>query len=135
MTNEEANKRRERINQKRSLFIDKVLTEDQKRVVRELGDLIYVAALERLIRKNPEKSIWIDKNYRAVDFEHYLSVQRSWLIDEEYLVGTRLGYKPSQREIIGDFVNFNNGLRFKLFYFFKYPERMNKIKTDKRETA
>ena len=55
--------------------------------------------------------------------------QLRWLRDEEYLLGTRLGRRPTQRELFVDFMNHRNGRRFRAYFALKYPDRMKPKRT------
>ena len=55
---------------------------------------------------------------------HYLYVQNSWIEKERQIVKFKLGKEPTSRELSDDYDKYRNGERFRLFYLFKFPERM-----------
>ena len=60
----------------------------------------------------------------AANQRFYCAIQRQWLRDEEYLLGTRLGRSPTAKELFIDFMNNHNGLRFRAFFAMKFPSRV-----------
>lgn len=113
--------------ERRSRFIDRILSSEKKAVISNFSDQIYVAALDNLLAKNSRKAELIDKTHIPKDMDHYLLVQRSWLNEEMYLLGVRLGRCPEPSDLSEDFRKYRNGMRFKLFYFFKHPSKMKRL--------
>jgi len=65
---------------------------------------------------------YIPKNPR-----HYQTLQTHWLENECWLLGQRLHHKPSPHELFEDFKTNKNGLRFKIFYCLRYPDKVKRI--------
>ena len=105
-------------------FVDSNLTSEQRAVVKDKGDLIYVALMERILNHYQGVAIMLDLDYKPVDQEHYNQVQSSWISDEINLARIDLGHEPSHAEFKRHWALFRNGLRFKLFYFLKYTDKM-----------
>ena len=105
-------------------FIDSNLSSGQKAVVRDKEDLVYVAIVERIINHYQGIAIMLDMDYSPVDQEHYNQLQSSWISDEMNLARIDLGHEPSHAEFKRHWELFRNGLRFRLFYFLKYTDKM-----------
>ena len=60
----------------------------------------------------------------ACERQLYHDLQLHWLRTEEYLLGTRLGRKPTPREFFIDFMQNHNGLRFRAYFAMKFPEKV-----------
>ena len=104
-------------------FIAAVLTPDELAVIGDLNDALIFARIKRM----PDARLRRFDNLIPTDdaqVRFYQSLQLRWLRDEEYLLGTRLGRRPTQRELFADFLNNHNGQRFRAYFAMKYPERM-----------
>ena len=127
---ERARQRRNRLiflTERQRRFVSDVLSKEEREIVSDPNDLIYVAAVNNLLRKNPERALRIDRSYVSSDLGHYCLIQQSWVRTEEYLIGIRVGHKPTVPELREDFAKYQNGIRFKLFYFLKWPERVVRV--------
>lgn len=104
-------------------YIAHVLSPDELCVISDLSDALIVARIKRMSNQRLERFdtlIPIDNRQQR----HYQSLQLQWLRDEEYLLGTRLGRSPTQKELFIDFMNNHNGLRFRAFFTLKFPDKM-----------
>lgn len=104
-------------------YIAAVLTPDELAVIGDLNDALIFARIKRMPDarlKRFDKLIPADE----AQVRFYQSLQLRWLRDEEYLLGTRLGRRPTQRELFVDFLKNHNGQRFRAYFAMKYPERM-----------
>ena len=114
---------RKRFVSKRVEYIAHVLTPDELCVISDLSDALIVARIKRMTNRQLgrfDNLIPVDHRQQR----HYQSLQLQWLRDEEYLLGTRLGRSPTQKELFIDFMNNHNGLRFRAFFTLKYPDKM-----------
>jgi hypothetical protein len=104
-------------------YIAHVLRPDELCVISDLSDALVVARIKRMTNqqlKRFDNLIPVDSRQQR----HYQSLQLQWLRDEEYLLGTRLGRSPTQKELFIDFMNNHNGLRFRAFFTLKYRDKM-----------
>ena len=64
--------------------------------------------------------------YKPNDLQHYLNRQKDWLNEEKHLIGHRLGHnrKVNDTELLNDFEHYHNGERFRVFYVFKFPDKV-----------
>jgi hypothetical protein len=104
-------------------YISHVLTADELRVIADRRDALVIARIKRMPHR---RLVRYDKFMPrdAADQRFYCAIQRQWLRDEEYLLGTRLGRSPTARELFIDFMNNHNGLRFRAFFAMKFPDRV-----------
>lgn len=65
-------------------------------------------------------------NFYPQDLRHYINVQKKWLEDGIYYLGTRIGRRPTQDEIIKDMEQTKNAIRFRAFYCLSFPEKVKK---------
>jgi hypothetical protein len=104
-------------------YIAHVLTADELRVIADRRDALFIARIKRMPhRKLARFDGFIPRD--ATDQRFYCAIQRQWLRDEEYLLGTRLGRSPTPKELFIDFMNNHNGLRFRAYFAMKYPGRV-----------
>jgi hypothetical protein len=104
-------------------YIAHVLSADELCVISDLSDALIVARIKRMSNqrlKHFDNLVPIDNRQQR----HYQSLQLQWLRDEEYLLGTRLGRSPTQKELFIDFMKNHNGLRFRAFFTLKFPHKM-----------
>ena len=104
-------------------YVADVLTPDELAVIGDLDDALIFARIKRM----PDRRLKRFDNLipsDEVQVRFYQSLQLRWLRDEEYLLGTRLGRRPTQRELFADFLNHHNGQRFRAYFAMKYPDRM-----------
>ena len=104
-------------------YIARVLTPAELRVLSDADDALIVARIKRMPGRRLAR---YDRLVPAGPQEqrHYHTLQLQWLRDEEYLLGTRLGRRPTQRELISDFLSHRNGPRFRAYFALKYPRKM-----------
>ncbi len=104
-------------------YIASVLNDDEIKVLSDNRDALIIARIKRMSKDKLKKfDSYVPKNEEEMRL--YELVQVGWLRTEEWLVGTRLRRRPTQKELFADFLNNNNGLRFRAYYTMKYPERM-----------
>jgi hypothetical protein len=110
-------------NPREARYISKVLTASELAVIADRRDALFIARIKRMPhRKLARYDGFIPSN--AADQRFYCAIQRQWLRDEEYLLGTRLGRSPTAKELFIDFMNNHNGLRFRAFFAMKFPDRV-----------
>jgi hypothetical protein len=104
-------------------YISNVLTADELRVIADRRDALVIARIKRMPhRRLARYDGFIPRD--TADQRFYCAIQRQWLRDEEYLLGTRLGRSPTPKELFIDFMNNHNGLRFRAFFAMKFPNRV-----------
>ena len=80
-------------------------------------------------------SYWLVKRFdscRPINFQHYMAEQWAWTTTEEWIVGQKVDCtlsedkkkKVKSKMFIEDFSRNKNGIRFKIFYCLKYPNRV-----------
>ena len=104
-------------------YIARVLTPAELRVLGDADDALIVARIKRMPTQRLAR---FDRLVPAGPQEQrqFHAMQLQWLRDEEYLLGTRLGRRPTQRELISDFLSHHNGPRFRAYFALKYPRKM-----------
>ena len=114
---------RARFGPRQAAYVGAVLTAEELAVIADLGDALIFARIKRMSEERLKRfDDLVPADETHVKF--YQSMQLRWLRDEEYLLGTRLGRRPTQRELFVDFLNNHNGQRFRAYFAMKYPERM-----------
>lgn len=112
-----------RFSARRVQYISEVLTGEELAVIADLADALIIARIKRMPDHRLERFDDLcplgPKQQR-----HYQALQLQWLRDEEYLLGTRLGRRPTQKELFIDFMNNHNGLRFRAYFALKFPREM-----------
>src|SRR5688500_17576766 len=100
---------------RRLRYIARVLTPEELSVVRDAADALIIARIKRM---NDRRLRRFDDLVPADAHDHrvYHAMQIQWLHDQEYLLGTRLGRRPSQRELVADFISHRNGARFRAYF-------------------
>ena len=104
-------------------YVANVLTPDELAVISDVGDAVIFARIKRMPDRRLRRFDGLIPADEA-ELRFYQSLQLRWLRDEEYLLGTRLGRRPTQRELFVDFLNNHNGQRFRAYFAMKYPQRM-----------
>jgi hypothetical protein len=113
-----------RFTSRRVEYIAHVLTVNELSIINDLGDALILARIKRMDDARLRK---FDKLIpHAGDHQLYRTLSMQWLRDEEYFLGTRLGRKPTHRELFIDFMHHHHGLRFRAYFSLKYPERVKK---------
>ena len=103
---------RARFSPKQVDYVTATLTADELAVIADLSDSVIFARIKRM----PDQRLKRFDDLVPADEPQqrfYYSIQLRWLRDEEYLLGTRLGRRPTQRELFIDFMNNHHGLRFR----------------------
>ena len=119
---------RARFAPRQAAYIAAVLTAEELAVISDLGDAMIFARIKRMSEERLKRfDDLVPADETQVKF--YQSMQLRWLHDEEYLLGTRLGRRPTQRELFVDFMNNHNGRRFRAYFAIKYPDRMKPKRT------
>ena len=104
-------------------YIARVLTPAELHVLGDAGDALIVARIKRMpVRRLARYDRLVPAGPQ--EQRQFHSLQLQWLRDEEYLLGTRLGRRPTQRELISDFLSHRNGPRFRAYFALKYPRKM-----------
>ena len=104
-------------------YIASVLSPGELRILGSLSDALIIARIKRMSDEKLRRADqFVPRDEHQERF--YQAVQSEWLKGEQYLLGTRLGRSPTERELFVDFMNNHNGQRFRTFFLMKYPERM-----------
>ena len=114
---------RARFTVRQTAYVAAVLSADELAVISDLRDALIIARIKRMPCRRLRR---FDDFVPAAeaDVRLYQSLQLRWLRDQEYLLGTRLGRRPTPRELFIDFMNSHNGQRFRAYFSMKYPQRM-----------
>lgn len=102
-------------------YVASVLTDEEIDLIRDPTDALIMARIKRM---TPEELRRFDR-YAPKDENAqklFNNVQVSWIKDEEWVVGSRIGHKPSQKELFADFMKYNNGVRYRAYFTMKHPE-------------
>jgi hypothetical protein len=107
-------------------YVSRVLTTQELAVIGDLADALVIARIKRM----PERRLRQFDQMIPHDGDHqlYRTLQMQWLRDEEYLLGTQLGRRPTHKELFLDFMNHHNGLRFRAYFSLKYPDRVRAVR-------
>jgi hypothetical protein len=107
-------------------YVARVLTPEELAVIGDLSDALIIARIKRM----PERRLRQFDQLIPHDGDHqlYRTLQMQWLRDEEYLLGTQLGRRPTHKELFLDFMNHHNGLRFRAYFSMKYPDRVRAVR-------
>ena len=112
-----------RFSPRRAAYVLRTLTPSELAVITDLADALVIARIKRM----PERRLRRFDRLVPADPQHhrdYHLLQLQWLRDEEYLLGTRLGRRPTHAELFADFMRNHNGLRFRAYFALKYPNRV-----------
>ena len=114
---------REQFPPRRAAYVMRVLTPGELRLVADPADALIIARIKRMPGPRLRR---FDALQPATpqDRRLYAAMQVRWLRDEEYLLGTRLGRRPTHAELFADFLRHHNGLRFRAYFTLKFPQRM-----------
>ena len=95
-----------------------------------INHCLSLARAEYFIQNEKIAAEHFASNYvpRKIDFPRYMAIQKPWIDEDAYLLGTRPNRKPSDGEIARDFLANENGLRFKLFMIDMYPHLFKKVR-------
>lgn len=110
---------------RRADYVARVLTAEELSVIADLADALIIARIKRM----PERKLRrLDRMepIRAEDRRLFRTLQSDWLCAEEYLLSTRLGRRPSHRELFADFNRNHNGPRFRAYFSLKFPDRVRR---------
>ncbi|HEX8913481.1 MAG TPA: hypothetical protein VF796_14065 [Humisphaera sp.] len=111
---------------RRAAYVTRVLTPDERAVIADPADALILARIKRM----PSARLRRFDRLVPSDPEHhqlFRVLQMNWLRDEEYLLTTRLGRRPTPKELFVDFMHHKNGLRFRAYFALKYPRRMRPV--------
>lgn len=111
-----------RFSARRVEYIAHVLTTSELSIIADLSDALILARLKRM----PDERLRRFDQLIPYEGDHqlYRTLQMQWLRDEEYFLGTRLGRRPTARELFIDFMHNHHGLRFRAYFSLKYPNRV-----------
>ena len=115
---------------RRAAYVGRVLTSGELAVIADPADALILARIKRM----PEPRLRRFDRLLPRDGEHhhlFRVLQMNWLRDEEYLLSTRLGRRPTPKELFVDFMAHQNGLRFRAYFALKYPRRMRPVAVTK----
>ena len=116
---------REALPPRRAEYVLRVLTVGELSVVGDPADALIIARIKRMPARRLRRFDALEPA-TASDRRLYDAMQLRWLRDEEYLLGTRLGRRPTHAELFADFLRNRNGLRFRAYFAMKYPRRMKR---------
>lgn len=111
---------------RRAAYAARVLTPGELAVIADPADALILARIKRM----PDARLRRFDQLVPADREHhqlFRVLQMNWLRDEEYLLSTRLGRRPTPKELFIDFMSHRNGLRFRAYFAMKYPQRMRPV--------
>jgi len=94
-------------------------------VIADPGDMLVLARIKRMSEERLRRFDQLIPH--PGDHHSFRVLQVQWLRDEEYLLSTRLGRRPTAKELFIDFMAHNNGLRFRAFFAMKYPRKMRHL--------
>ena len=114
---------RARFSPRQVAYVTAVLTPGELAVISDLADALILARIKRLPNRRLKRFDDLVPTGEA-QVKAYQALQLRWLRDEEYLLSTRLGRKPTARELFTDFMTHHNGLRFRAYFAMKYPHSM-----------
>lgn len=115
-----------RFRAKHVTYIARVLGAEELDVIRDLSDALIIARIKRMSSRRLRRyDRFVPVNRQ--EQEAFERAQLQWLEDEQYLLGRRLGHSPSHGELLADFVQHQNGLRFRAYYTMKHPHRMKRL--------
>jgi hypothetical protein len=111
---------------RRAAYVADVLTEGELAVIADPCDALILARIKRMSDARLRR---FDRLVPADAQHHQLfrTLQMNWLRDEEYLLSTRLGRRPTPKELFIDFMHHKNGIRFRAYFAMKYPGRMKPV--------
>ena len=114
-----------RFSPRRAAYVLHVLTPEELSVISDLKDALIIARIKRMPLRRLQR---FDALVPAAESDErlYCSLQVNWLKDEEYLLGTRLGRRPTHSELFADFKANHQGLRFRAYFTMKHPRRMRR---------
>lgn len=108
-------------------YILRVLTSEELSVINDLDDALIIARIKRMPDRRLDRMDRLEPA-RAEDRRLFSSLQMQWLCVEEYLLATRLGRRPSHRELFADFMSHHNGRRFRAYFALKFPTRVRPVR-------
>lgn len=116
-------------NERKIDFIRKHLTEDELKVIDKTpcmfaADYVYWAAVNNVMHNKSALASKINEHYRHKDSFHYFWFEGNCLDAETRLLELRLHRQPTGIEIAEDARRYNNGLRFKIFYCIRFPDKV-----------
>ena len=114
---------REHYSLRKAEFIESILSPEELSIIREPEEFYAMAKVKFILKTSPELVIGFE-SCKPRNFNHYMSVQKSWIETEAWLVGTEKHHQPTSLELINDFRENQNGLRFKIFYCLRFPDKV-----------
>ena len=107
-------------------YIAHVLTVNEISIISDIGDVLILARIKRMDDDRLRK--FDELIPHDGDHQLYRTLSMQWIRDEEYFLGTRLGRRPTPRELFIDFMHNGHGIRFRAYFSLKYPARVKKCK-------
>ena len=114
---------REMFPPRRAAYVLRVLTSGELSLVADPADALILARIKRMPDRRLRRFDALEPATPS-DRRLYDTMQIRWLREEEYLLGTRLGRRPTHAELFADFLRNHNGLRFRAYFAMKFPQRM-----------
>lgn len=108
-------------------YIARVLTAGELSVIADLADALIIARIKRMPARRLRRLDALEPAC-AEDRRLFGRLQLHWLHAEEYLLATRLGRRPSHRELFADFMRNENGPRFRAYFALKFPDRVRRVR-------
>lgn len=112
---------------RRLRYVLQVLTPDELAMVPDAEDALIIARIKRMSARRLTR---FDR-FVPTGSQHcreYYCLQLQWVRSAEYLLGTRLGRPPTQRELVADFTRHANGPRFRAYFAMKFPLKVSKAR-------
>lgn len=98
-----------------------ILNPDEKRVIHDERGLAILARIKAMSRT--EFDYFQAHRPRKECIKHYIETECPWIAESIYLLGTRLGRKPTLLEEAVDYRD-KNAARFRVYYALRYPEQV-----------
>lgn len=64
------------------------------------------------------------RKVRPMQLDHYMKVQRAWVMDDIYYLGCEIHHKPTAEQIAERILNGLNSDRFRAFYALRHPDKV-----------
>jgi len=124
--------REAKISKRKKNFIISTLTNSELDAIdatRDMGpdDYLAIAKVKRIIKDEELAKKYNSLIYKHEYFGHAAKLSRNWLEYETLELTERLHHPPTIRELLDDFEENNEGLRFRIFYCLRYPNKVTEI--------
>ena len=78
------------------------------------------------IKSMSKEQLALFESFRPTSLKHYNSLQVDWIETSRWLLGLKLGKKPSDVECMRDYLT-QNHYRFRAFYVLKFPDLVERM--------